>query len=106
MKNNFDTASLSLRQTKDMEMQLIQHRQALNWSKEELEKQREQREDIEASKKKIEWGSQIRNYVMQPYQMVKDVRTGIETSAVADVLDGNIDEFLKGFLMEYGKSKS
>lgn len=72
----------------------------------EMKKKLEARDEIEASKMKIEWGSQIRNYVMQPYQLVKDVRTGYETSAVDDVLNGNIDEFLKAFLMEYGKAKS
>jgi peptide chain release factor 2 len=70
----------------------------------ELEKRSEARDEIEAEKKKIEWGSQIRNYVMQPYQLVKDVRTGVETSAIDDVLDGQIDEFLKGYLMEHGKA--
>jgi peptide chain release factor 2 len=51
--------------------------------------------DIEAGKMKIEWGSQIRNYVMQPYKLVKDVRTGYETSNVDGVMNGEIDEFLK-----------
>jgi peptide chain release factor 2 len=59
-----------------------------------LKKQLAQRADIEAGKMKIEWGSQIRNYVMQPYKLVKDVRTGYETSNV-DVMNGEIDEFLK-----------
>jgi len=72
----------------------------------EMKKKLEARDEIEASKMKIEWGSQIRNYVMQPYQLVKDVRTGYETSAIDDVMNGNIDEFLKAFLMEYGKAKS
>ena len=64
------------------------------------------RDEIEAGKKKIEWGSQIRNYVMQPYKLVKDVRTGHETSDVDGVMDGEIDDFLKAFLMEQGGATS
>jgi len=62
----------------------------------------EAREEIEASKKKIEWGSQIRNYVMHPYKLVKDVRTGHETGNVDAVMNGDLNEFLKSFLMTYG----
>ena len=69
----------------------------------ELKKQQEQRSDIEAGKMKIEWGSQIRNYVMQPYKLVKDVRTGYETSNVDGVMNGEINEFLKAFLMMMGQ---
>ena len=65
----------------------------------ELRKRMEKQNEIEAGKMKIEWGSQIRNYVMQPYKLVKDVRTNYETSNVDAVLDGDIDEFLKAFLM-------
>jgi peptide chain release factor 2 len=71
----------------------------------ELKKQQEQRSDIEAGKMKIEWGSQIRNYVMQPYKLVKDVRTGYETSNVDGVMNGDIDEFLKAFLMMMGQKE-
>ena len=69
----------------------------------ELKKQQEQRSDIEAGKMKIEWGSQIRNYVMQPYKLVKDVRTSYETSNVDGVMNGEIDDFLKAFLMMMGQ---
>ncbi|MGA9638822.1 peptide chain release factor 2 [Flavobacterium sp.] len=69
----------------------------------ELKKQLEQRSDIEAGKMKIEWGSQIRNYVMQPYKLVKDVRTSYETSNVDAVMDGDIDPFLKAYLMMMGQ---
>ena len=68
----------------------------------ELRKKMELQAEIESTKKKIEWGSQIRNYVMQPYKLVKDLRTGLETGNVQDVLDGNINPFIKAFLMEYG----
>ncbi|TBX67042.1 peptide chain release factor 2 [Flavobacterium silvisoli] len=71
----------------------------------ELKKRQEQRADIEAGKMKIEWGSQIRNYVMQPYKLVKDVRTGEETSDVDSVMNGNIDRFLKAYLMMMGQKE-
>ncbi len=70
----------------------------------ELKKQLEAREDIEAGKMKIEWGSQIRNYVMHPYKLVKDVRTAHETGNVDAVMNGNIDEFLKAYLMSIGQN--
>ncbi|MDY8135527.1 peptide chain release factor 2 [Aquimarina sp. 2201CG5-10] len=69
----------------------------------ELKKQQAQRDEIEASKMKIEWGSQIRNYVMHPYKLVKDVRTAEETGNVDAVMDGNIDAFLKSYLMMMGQ---
>lgn len=70
----------------------------------EMEKKREKQAEIEGKKKKIEWGSQIRSYVMQPYKMVKDLRTNYETSDVQSVLDGNINPFLKSFLMQNGSN--
>lgn len=70
----------------------------------EIEARNAKRAEIEAGKKKIEWGSQIRNYVMHPYKLVKDVRTAHETSDVDGVMNGNIDAFLKAFLMQQGQS--
>lgn len=71
----------------------------------ELRKKMEARQEIESSKMKIEWGSQIRNYVMHPYKLVKDVRTGEETGNVDAVLDGDIDAFLKSYLMMMGQKE-
>ena len=71
----------------------------------ELRKRQEETDKIEGSKKKIEWGSQIRSYVMQPYKLVKDVRTGHETSNVQAVLDGGLDGFIKAFLMEFSEEE-
>jgi len=70
----------------------------------EIERKMEKRTEIEAGKKKIEWGSQIRNYVMQPYKLVKDVRTNYETSNVEAVMNGDIDELLKAYLMQHGSA--
>jgi len=69
----------------------------------ELRKKMEARQEIESSKMKIEWGSQIRNYVMHPYKLVKDVRTSEETGNVDAVMDGDLDRFLKAFLMMMGQ---
>ena len=71
----------------------------------EIKKQQEERSDIEAGKMKIEWGSQIRNYVLHPYKLIKDVRTGHETGNTDAVLDGEIKPFLKSFLMMSGQTK-
>lgn len=66
----------------------------------ELEKKRAKQAELEGQKKKIEWGSQIRSYVLHPYKMVKDLRTNIETSDTAGVLDGDLNNFMRGYLME------
>lgn len=71
----------------------------------ELQKKYEKINEIESGKKKIEWGSQIRSYVLHPYKLVKDNRTGVETSNTQGVLDGGIDDFLKAYLMEFGRGK-
>ena len=68
----------------------------------ELQKKREKQAQVEGSKMKIEWGSQIRNYVLHPYKLVKDLRTNHETGNVQAVLDGDLDDFIKAFLMEFG----
>lgn len=69
----------------------------------ELKKRQEKQAELEGQKKKIEWGSQIRSYVLHPYKMVKDLRTGYETSDTQGVLDGDINEFMKVYLMENNK---
>ena len=68
----------------------------------ELRKQMEEKAKIEGEKKKIEWGSQIRSYVLHPYKMIKDLRTSHETGNVQAVLDGDLNPFIKAFLMEFG----
>ena len=68
----------------------------------ELQKKYVKINEIESSKKRIEWGSQIRSYVLHPYKLVKDNRTNYETSNTQAVLDGDIDAFLKAYLMEFG----
>ena len=70
----------------------------------EIRKKKEAQAEIEGNKKKIEWGSQIRNYVLHPYKMVKDIRTGHETSNAFEVLDGDLNEFIKSYLMEFGRN--
>ncbi|WP_253471284.1 peptide chain release factor 2 [Flavobacterium sp. HSC-61S13] len=69
----------------------------------ELKKRQAKRDEIEANKKKIEWGSQIRNYVMHPYKLVKDVRTQHESTDIDAVMNGEIDNFLKAYLMMMGQ---
>ena len=72
----------------------------------ELQKKMSAREEIESSKMKIEWGSQIRNYVMHPYKLIKDVRSKVETNDVDAVMNGSIDKFLKGYLMYMGQKNN
>ena len=71
----------------------------------EIRKREEEKAAIEGSKMKVEWGSQIRNYVMHPYKLVKDLRTNFETTDVQSIMDGNLDEFISAYLMEFGSSK-
>ena len=72
----------------------------------ELEKLNKKKNEIESSKKKIEWGSQIRNYVMHPYKLIKDVRTLSETNDVDGFMNGGIDQFLKSYLMFSGQKEN
>lgn len=69
----------------------------------ELRRKQEEQAVVEGNKKKIEWGSQIRSYVMHPYKLVKDVRTNFETSNVQAVLDGELNDFIKAYLMQFGE---
>ncbi len=68
----------------------------------ELKKRQEKQAELEGQKKKIEWGSQIRSYVLHPYRMVKDLRTGLSTADTQGVLDGDLDAFIRSFLMQKG----
>jgi peptide chain release factor 2 len=67
----------------------------------ELRKQDDAKSEVESTKKKIEWGSQIRNYTFHPYKLIKDLRTGTETGNVQGFMDGGLDDFIKAYLMEY-----
>lgn len=69
----------------------------------ELRRRQEEKDIVEGNKMKIEWGSQIRNYVLHPYKLIKDLRTNFETSNTQDVLDGALDPFIKDYLMKFGK---
>ncbi len=66
----------------------------------EIEKRNEERDRVESTKKRIDFGSQIRNYVLHPYKLIKDVRTGVERTDVQNVLDGDLDDYIKAYLME------
>jgi peptide chain release factor 2 len=70
----------------------------------ELRKKREKLDEMESTKKRIDFGSQIRNYVMHPYKLVKDLRTGVETSNVQSVMDGDLEDFIKAYLIQFGDS--
>ncbi len=72
----------------------------------ELRKKREKQAELEKNKKNIEWGSQIRSYVLHPYKMVKDLRTGYQTGDVNAVLDGELDGFIKSYLMQFSSQKN
>ena len=90
--------SRSQLQNKDKALQLLKSQ----LYEMELRKRQDSTDAIEGSKKKIEWGSQIRNYVFHPYKLVKDLRTDKETSDVQGVMDGDLNTFIKAYLMEYG----
>jgi len=97
-----NSESRSQLQNKEKAMQLLRSR----LYEIELEERMKARNEIEANKMKIEWGSQIRNYVMHPYKLVKDVRSGYETSDVDGVMNGKITPFLKSFLMATGQEEA
>lgn len=96
-----NTESRSQLQNKEKAMQLLKSQ----LFEIELEAKNQKRAEIEAGKKKIEWGSQIRNYVLHPYKLIKDVRTSEETSNVDQVLDGDLDAFIKAYLMSTGQGE-
>ncbi len=83
-------------QNKEKAMQLLKSR----LYQQEIERRNQERDEIESNKSNIDFGSQIRNYVLHPYKLVKDVRTGTETSDVQAVLNGDLDAFIKAYLME------
>ncbi|MGB3617544.1 MAG: peptide chain release factor 2 [Catalinimonas sp.] len=85
-------------QNKDKAMQLLKSR----LFQQEIDRRNEARAKIEGTKKRIDFGSQIRNYVLHPYKMIKDLRTGVERSDVQNVLDGDLDVYIKAFLLDGG----
>lgn len=97
-----NTESRSQLQNKEKALQLLKSQ----LYEIEIEAKNQKRAEIEAGKKKIEWGSQIRNYVLHPYKLIKDVRTAEETSNVDQVLDGDLDAFIKAYLMSQGQGAS
>lgn len=94
-----NTESRSQLQNKENAMQLLKSK----LYELELRRRQEEKDVVEGNKMKIEWGSQIRNYVLHPYKLIKDLRTNYETSNVQNVLDGGLDEFIKDYLMQFGK---
>lgn len=94
-----NSESRSQHKNKDNAMRLLRS----NLYELELRKKMEEQTKVESQKKKIEWGSQIRSYVLHPYKMIKDLRTNHETGNVQAVLDGDLNDFIKAYLMEFGK---
>jgi peptide chain release factor 2 len=85
----------SQHQNRDKALQMLKSR----LYQQEIERQNEERAKVESTKRRIEWGSQVRNYVLQPYKLIKDLRTGHETGNVQAVLDGDLNAFIKAMLM-------
>lgn len=96
-----NTETRSQHQNRERALQLLKSR----LYELEMRKKREKQAQIEGNKKKIEWGSQVRNYVMHPYQLVKDLRSGYETSNVQSIMDGELDELIKSVLMALSAEK-
>lgn len=97
-----NSESRSQLQNKEKALQLLKSR----LYQIELDEKNKARDIIEAGKMKIEWGSQIRNYVLHPYKLIKDVRSGYETSDVESVMNGNLTPFLKSYLMTMGQNEN
>ncbi len=94
-----NTESRSQLQNKENAMKLLKSK----LYEMEMRKRQEEKDAVEGNKMKIEWGSQIRNYVLHPYKLIKDLRTNFETSNTQNVLDGDLDAFIKDYLMKFGK---
>lgn len=96
-----NTETRSQHQNRERALQLLKSR----LYELEMRKRMEKQAEIEGNKKRIEWGSQVRNYVMHPYQLVKDLRSGYETSDVESIMNGEIDELIKSVLMALSAGK-